>query len=242
MVEFRAEDACSYGDREAIMISYFRYWITKNRSNGKHFYDGHYWTYNSIMALSRIMPYWSVKQIRNTLDSLIKKGVLIEGNYNKAGYDRTKWYAFSDEALFLDICQNGQMDLPKSTNGIAQMGKPIPISIPISKPISNNINDTENENIVDNATNAYEDGFEKFWNKYPKHIAKQTAKRAYISALKNKKTTHDEIMKGLDNYLAQIKHDKTELQFIKYPSTWLNGGCWEDEYEYKKKPKGSLLC
>ena len=148
MVEFRAEDACSYGDREAIMISYFRYWITKNRSNGKHFYDGHYWTYNSIAALKKIMPYWSDWQIRNTLNSLINKGILIEGNYNKAGYDRTKWYAFSNEALFLDICGNQQMDLPKTTNGIVENHKPIPVSIPISKPIRKKENNKKKESFT----------------------------------------------------------------------------------------------
>jgi hypothetical protein len=130
------------------MISYFRYWISKNKANNKHFYDGHYWTYNSMTALSKIMPFWSEKQIRTIINSLIDKGIIIEGNYNKAGYDRTKWYAFADEAAFLDICQNGQMEVAKWANGNDQMGKPIPVSIPISKPIRKKENNKKKESFT----------------------------------------------------------------------------------------------
>ncbi len=135
MVEFRELDAVVYGDREAIMINYFRYWISKNKANNKHFYDGHYWTYNSVSAFKKVMPYWSEKQIRNIITSLIEKGVIMEGNYNKAGYDRTKWYAFCLEDSFLLNCPNGQMDFAKWANGFDQKGKPIPISNPVSNPI-----------------------------------------------------------------------------------------------------------
>ena len=136
MVEFRTEDACKYGDREAVMISYFRYWIAKNKANNKHYYDGRYWTYSSISAFKKILPFYSEWQIRNILASLVKNEVIQEGNFNKAGYDRTKWYSFVDEAAFLDICGKPQMDLLDSTNGIVENHKPIPIRIPISKTIS----------------------------------------------------------------------------------------------------------
>lgn len=74
-------------------------------------------------------------------------------------------------------------------------------------------------------------GFESFWTKYPRHIAKQNAKKAYVSAIKNKKVTHEELISGLDKYIEHIKQEKTEERYIKHASTWLNGGCWSDEYK-----------
>ena len=129
-----AKEAMKYGVDEALMINNFRYWIAKNKVNEKHFYDGRYWTYNSHKALSELMPFWSEKQIRRILDSLIKQNVIMKGNYNKMFYDRTSWYAFVDEDLFLDIFSNEKFDLPKKVeyncpNEMSisdQMGEPIP--------------------------------------------------------------------------------------------------------------------
>lgn len=147
MIGFKGEDAYLYGTKEAIVINYFRYWIGKNKANEKHFYDERYWTYNSVRALTEIFYYWSEKQIRRTLDSLVNKGVLIKGNYNKTAYDRTNWYAFVNEEHFL----NEHIHLPKKTNSISQngemtfpqKGEPIPINIPINNTVNNTINSEE---------------------------------------------------------------------------------------------------
>ncbi len=81
------------GVEEAIMYSNIRYWCIKNKANKKHFNDGRFWTYNSIEAFCDLFPFWTEKQIRRILNNLIKKGYVKTGNYNKKGYDRTKWYA-----------------------------------------------------------------------------------------------------------------------------------------------------
>lgn len=132
---FDVETAKKYGLEEAIVIKHLTFWIQKNKANGKHYYDGRTWTYNSMSAFAEIFPYLSYKQIRRVLESLKNQGVLAVGNYNENKYDQTLWYAFVDEQDWLNshlpkrehsICPNGQMEAPKRADRSAQMGRPIP--------------------------------------------------------------------------------------------------------------------
>lgn len=121
---FDIEIAKQYGIEEAVILNNIYYWIEKNRANGQHFYDGYYWTYNSVKAFNELFPYMSAKKIRNALKHLIDEEILITGNYNERAYDRTLWYALTEKGK--SICLNGQMDFPKRANGSVQKGEPIP--------------------------------------------------------------------------------------------------------------------
>ena len=125
---FDCDVAKEYGIAEAILIKNFQYWLIKHKAECRNFYDGHVWTYNSVKGWCVLFPFWTQKQIRKILDHLVDCNVLIKGNYNATQYDRTCWYAFSDEEKWLE--QNGEMDLPKRANGFAQNDKPIPDNIP----------------------------------------------------------------------------------------------------------------
>ncbi|MGR2681566.1 hypothetical protein [Chromobacterium haemolyticum] len=130
---FDISHAALYGVEEAVFINNMAFWIAKNKANARHLYDGRTWTYNSIKAFGELFPYLSEKQIRRVLDSLVRHGVIMKGNYNDQGYDRTLWYAFVDESIFLNghlICPNGQMESPKRAKRNAQMGEPIPDVLP----------------------------------------------------------------------------------------------------------------
>lgn len=129
---FDIEIAKEYGVNEAILITNLQFWIKKNQANDKNYYDGHYWTYNSIKAWQQLFPFWTEKTIRTILNHLIDKGVIITSNYNQSKYDRTLWYAFADESRWL----NGKIHLPKRENGIAENGEPIPDNKPDNKPDS----------------------------------------------------------------------------------------------------------
>ena len=135
---FDIDLAQQYGVNEAIMLQNFIYWIAKNAANGKNYHDGRYWTYNSVAALVTLFPFWSYKQVRNILASLIKQGCLVEGNYNEMKYDRTKWYALGDEIVKCN-CQNWKFDSPETQNPFAQKGNPIPYN----KPNNNTYNKQE---------------------------------------------------------------------------------------------------
>lgn len=125
---FDVELAQKYGVAEAILLNHFEYWIELNRENEKNFYDGRYWTFNSMKAFSKIFPYMTEKKIRNALKHLQDEGLIVTGNYNKLAYDRTLWYAFSD--LAESILPKGQMEDPKRANGYFQKVEPIPDNKP----------------------------------------------------------------------------------------------------------------
>lgn len=125
---FDVELAQKYGVAEAILLNHFEYWIELNRANEKNFYDGRYWTFNSMKAFSKIFPYMTEKKIRNALKHLQDDGLIVTGNYNKLAYDRTLWYAFSD--LAESILPKGQMEDPEKANGYSQKVEPIPDNKP----------------------------------------------------------------------------------------------------------------
>lgn len=110
---FDTDHACAYGMEEAVLISHFQFWISKNKANDRHFYDGRTWTYNSTKAFAELFPYMTVNVVRRAIESLVSQCVLIKGNYNQSAYDRTTWFAFFDESMFLEE----QIHLAKNANG-----------------------------------------------------------------------------------------------------------------------------
>ncbi|AIK57040.1 hypothetical protein DJ44_1945 [Bacillus anthracis] len=119
--------ASRIGLNEAIFLQQIHYWL--NRS--KHFYDERNWVYNSVVEWVKQFPFWSENTIRRIVKNLEDEQLLVIGNYNRAKFDKTKWYSINYEKLRLlestnDVpnlgrrsTQNGQMDVPN-------LGKPIP--------------------------------------------------------------------------------------------------------------------
>jgi hypothetical protein len=60
------------------------------------------------------------------VQSLRDQEVLIVGNYNKTGMDRTVWYAFSAESIFLP----SQIHSAKMPNASGENARPIPEELP----------------------------------------------------------------------------------------------------------------
>lgn len=204
--------AKEYGVNEAIMIQNFLFWIIKNKANGKNQFDGHTWTFNSVNAYSQLFPFWSAKQVRTILLSLIEKEVLIKGNYNKKGYDRTTWYAFKSENKFLSLYQNGksilpngQMDVPERKNEFAQMGQPIP--------------DINKDNKQDKKP---DDLFISFWNIYDKKIDRPKCEKKWLKLSDNDK-------KAILAYVPNYTKSTPEKKYRKHPATFLNNRSWENE-------------
>jgi hypothetical protein len=128
---FDVQEAVDYGEKEAIIIWNFRFWILKNKANGKNLYEGRTWTYNKVRIL----------------DSMVQNKIIIKGNFNQNKHDRTTWYAFYDEEKFLashlvlshfSDLKNGDF---KNENSILQNQK---------KEISEMKNDNSNSDIKTN--------------------------------------------------------------------------------------------
>jgi len=119
------------GLNESIVLQQIHYWIELNRKTKSNFRDGRYWTYNSIKKWhENDFSFWGLNTVKRTFASLESKGLLIVGNYNKAGYDRTKWYSIDYEVLEtlkIPISPNWVNGLPQNdpTNTIEYTEKTI---------------------------------------------------------------------------------------------------------------------
>jgi hypothetical protein len=126
---FNVEIAKKFGVNIAIFLDHMAFWITKNIANEKHFYDGAYWTYNSIKAYLLIFNYFSADQMRKIIKDCEKFGLINIGNYNDNKYDRTSWYSlteYSAKLLNISILSKPQMDFEETQNGFCENPKPIP--------------------------------------------------------------------------------------------------------------------
>ena len=72
---FNGEIAAMYGVDEAVFIHNLYWWIRKNEANGKHYYDGRNWTYNSMTAFAELFPFWSAKQVRRVIKKTMTANV-----------------------------------------------------------------------------------------------------------------------------------------------------------------------
>jgi hypothetical protein len=66
--------------------------------------------------------------------------------------------------------------------------------------------------------------FNEFWKEYPRKLDKGAALKAFRSALKT--ASFEEILAGAIAYRNDPNRD---LEFTKYPATWLNADSWENE-------------
>jgi len=135
--------AAEYGIEEAIIIHHFEHWIGVNARLDRNFHEGRYWTYQTLDDIAAHFPYWSKDQIVTIIERLCNgksrfektkkfEPVLIKGNFNKAKYDRTVWYAFVDEKKFSKLCNHKKAIVePQDRNGGTTT--PIPDTKPYTK-------------------------------------------------------------------------------------------------------------
>ena len=226
MHQFDTEIAKEFGIEESIILQNMLFWTEKNKANQRHFYEGRYWTYNSVRAFSELFPYMTDAKIRRSLKRLEEAGMIITGRFNKVNYDRTLWYSLTEKAFVKmnsSICQNEQMDLSDSTNGFVQNDKPIPDSNPDAKP------DTKTH-IPTPAEKREDERFLIFYQNYPKKTNKTDARKTFNKLIKSG-VSLDSILSKLTIYKKQIEKDQTDIKYIKNPQRFLN--CLEDFEEEK---------
>lgn len=98
---FNVDAAIKVGINAAILLNNIYFWVKRNEANDVHYYDNHYWTYNSKKAFSKLFPYMTERQIEYALNKLKDCGYIITGNYNESPYDKTLWYSITQEGLEL---------------------------------------------------------------------------------------------------------------------------------------------
>ena len=157
---FDKQVAKDYDIQTAIFLECMAHWTEINLNNNRNIHDGLCWVYNTVEAWQLTFDYMSIDQINRLLKKLLKKEILVKGNYNKAKFDRTNWYAMTpqvyeyynylitprnvnlmyqsfdqnkEEPAWLLIWRNRQMEFAESQNGVCGIAKPIPVSEPVSE-------------------------------------------------------------------------------------------------------------
>ena len=220
------------GSDRAIILQQLHYWLLKS----ENVHDGRRWVYNSMEAWHKQF-YWikSVRTIKGHFNALEKMGIVLTGNYNKAGFDRTKWYTIDYDHLQKTEnawCKNCPMDSAKVTQCTVQ---DLPNAQCKNYP-TNTIEYTEttSENTTNKQANAVSadadlsESFNKLWNLYPKKQGKKDAFRHYKAwRKKSKDNTDDYLLRKLNEYKAYLAAN----QWL-HPmngSTWFNGR-FDDDY------------
>lgn len=84
------------------------------------------------------------------------------------------------------------------------------------------------------AAQSLDDDFEDWYSGYPVKKSKGAAKRAYRGA--RKKVDAATLLTARDAFVRLMDAQRVDKQYIKHPSTWLNGECWEDEAPPARNP------
>jgi len=218
---FDTEEARKYGIEKAILLNNFRFWIAKNKANKSNEHEGRTWTYNSARAYEELFPYMKRQKVARILREMEEEGLILSGNYNINGYDRTKWYALVED---VPIVQNVTMECLESNNRVLQTEQPIPDNKPDRKP-----------------DNIYTDDFETFWKDYPRRVNKAGAYKCWKARVKEKVTV-ETLMLCLKNYKARLTADGTEFKFTMHPTTFLNKDHrFEDYLEVVEEQTGTYI-
>ena len=230
--------AVKVGLAASVIYAHICYWIRKNKANEKHFYNGKYWTYNSMKAFASYFPELTEKQVRTALEKLIQANLIESANFNKTGYDRTLWYSLKEEN------EDCQIDMPKNELPFAQKGTPIP-----------NINQTDKQSVKkenikkkeslelplgEMKTNAktqekpqakseLDEQAAKIYELYPRKAARPDAIKAIKKALKVEGYT--DLYAKTQKYATAVKESQKELSYIPYPATWFNREEYNDNFE-----------
>lgn len=84
-----------YGVNAALVAQYIWEEIGKNEFADRYSYEGKTWMRSSQMMFTAVLPYLSKNMVRRALERLMRKGVIIRGEFSNSRFDRTSWYAFT---------------------------------------------------------------------------------------------------------------------------------------------------
>lgn len=230
--------AVKVGLAASVIYAHICYWIRKNKANEKHFYNGKYWTYNSMKAFASYFPELTEKQVRTALEKLIQANLIESENFNKTGYDRTLWYSLKEEN------EDCQIDMPKNELPFAQKGTPIPNINQTDKQSAKKENIKKKESLElplgEMETNAktqekpqakseLDEQAAKIYELYPRKAARPDAIKAIKKALKG--VGYTDLYAKTQKYATAVKESQKELSYIPYPATWFNREEYNDNFD-----------
>ncbi|MCT3578502.1 replication protein [Levilactobacillus brevis] len=219
--------AVRVGLKEAIVLQQFHYWLQRSSNNR----DGYKWVYNSYDEWHKQFPFFSKVTLRRTINSLEKQGYLVSGNYNKAGFDKTKWYRIDYQRMNKACDQNDHTRCSNCSHAGDQN----------EQTNTNRLPETTTETTKDNsaavaAPSSIESDFEEIWSAYPSKKGKKQAFNHYKAwRKKSAKHSNDYLFSQLKLYKQYIAQNKKWYHPMD-GSKWFNGR-FDDEYQESTEPK-----
>ena len=210
--------AVKIGLNEAIILQQIHYWLLK--SNNVR--DGYKWVYNSYSEWNKQFPFFSRNTMIRAFNSLEKQGLLITANYNKASFDKTKWYRIDYEKLVgKRSTQNGYTSNPKWVDGDTQNGQTNTNRLPETTSENNNKHSASHSNAQ--RVSQLEEEFEEVWSKYPNKKGKKQAFNHYkVWRKASIKHTNEYLLDQLNKYLVYCQQNNSWYHPMN-GSTWFNG-------------------
>lgn len=209
---------------EAVILQQIHYWIEKRQN----YREGRYWVYNSMENWMQQFPWIKSRTtLTRYFNNLEKKGLLITGNYNKAGFDKTKWYTIDYSTLsdfeqrLYRTCTTSDQNLVNGMNRTCTTN-----TIDYTEITSESTTNKQANAVSANADLS--ESFNELWNLYPKKQGKKDAFRHYKAwRKKSKDNTDDYLLRKLNEYKDYLAAN----QWL-HPmngSTWFNGR-FDDDY------------
>lgn len=125
MHSFDVDVACKVGVNAAVIFQNIGHICEYHKTNESHFHEGRYWMFNTRKAFMAQYSYLTEKQVRLAVERLVEAGLVMKGNFNGKNFDRTTWYALTDEGQ--RIFRTGPTREPQRANTSAPEGQPIPL-------------------------------------------------------------------------------------------------------------------
>jgi len=84
-----------YGVHAALVVKHIWDEVCANERAGRCSFAGRTWMRSSQMMFTAIMPYMTKNMVRRALERLMKRGVIVRGEFGDSRFDRTSWYTFT---------------------------------------------------------------------------------------------------------------------------------------------------
>ena len=175
----------------------------------------------SVTGLCSIFKKDGIDSIRRGLKELEENGYLVRSRVRDESGKLTsaEWTVSDQPMLEKPMLENPMLENPMLENRTQYNTKEYNTKEFITKDIPP---------ISPKGEKDCSDLFNQFWTAYPKHIAKQSAVKAF-EKLKPDEKLLEAMLKAIEMQRESKQWEKDGGAFIPYPATWLNQRRWEDE-------------
>lgn len=205
--------ASAIGLNESIVAQQLNYWL--NTKSAK-IINGKRWIYNTYKNWRKdSFPFWSEVTIRRTFTNLEEMGIVETGNFNKAGFDKTKWYSINsdklDELMNRRCDQNEQTNCSKRSDGADQN----------EQTNTRDYTDNTTDKDIDGSAKAEPSTIHKNVIDYlngkigARYKASSAINKRLINARVKEGYTLDDFKRVIDNKVASWSHDQKMSKYLR---------------------------